>query len=145
MQIHELEVVKKKPNKRVGRGGCRGTYSGRGMNGQKSRSGASIDPLFEGGRSSLVKRMKKIRGFKSIHPKMNIISLNILEKLFSDGDKVSLISVADRGIVRNKDMVKGIKIVGNGKLSKKLFISKEIRLTKKAKSEIEKLGGEIES
>ena len=69
MQIHELNTKKRKAKKTIGRGGKRGTYSGKGNKGQKARSGGSMDPLFEGGRSSLVERMKKLRGFKSTHAK----------------------------------------------------------------------------
>ena len=82
MQIHQLKLNKRKSRKRVGRGGKRGTFSGRGMKGQKARSGAKIDPLFEGGRSSLVERLKKTRGFKSPHGKKININLNDLERIF---------------------------------------------------------------
>ena len=70
MQIHNLKIqYPKKKRKIIGRGGKKGTYSGKGGKGQKGRSGVSIDPLFEGGRSSLIDRLKKIRGFKAFKPK----------------------------------------------------------------------------
>jgi large subunit ribosomal protein L15 len=89
MQIHELKVAKKKERKRIGRGGKTGTTAGRGSNGQKSRSGASVDPLFEGGRSTLLERMKKVRGFKSVHPKKHTVTLATLDRVLVDGDVVT--------------------------------------------------------
>ena len=55
MQIHELKVKAKKTKKRIGRGGKRGTYSGKGNKGHKARSGGNVDPLFQGGSTSLMK------------------------------------------------------------------------------------------
>ncbi len=143
MQIHELETKERKTSKRVGRGGKRGTYSGRGMKGQKSRSGGNVDPLFEGGRSSLIQRMKKLRGFKSIHAKKNVISLTDLEKSFVDGETVSVSSLMEKKLLRKRFSRDGVKIVSNGELSKKLTIFDNISLTKVTKEAIEKVGGEI--
>lgn len=145
MQIHELQVNKKKSKKRVGRGGKRGTYSGRGMKGQKSRSGGNVDPLFEGGRSSLVQRMKKLRGFKAITAKKNNINLDSIEAKFNDGDVVSTESVLKAGLIKKSKSNDGIKILGDGKLSKKVTISSEILVSKTAAEAIEKAGGKIES
>ena len=89
MQIHQLKIRPKKSRRRVGRGGKKGTYSGRGMKGQKSRSGASVNPIFEGGRSTLIEHLPKMRGFKSIYPKNQVVNLEKLEKYFIDGDIVS--------------------------------------------------------
>lgn len=144
MQIHELKVEGKKPRKRVGRGGRRGTYSGRGMNGQGSRSGSGVDPLFEGGRSSLIQRLKKLRGFKSIHPKKVVINLFDLEKVFLDGERVSLASLVEKKLLRKKLLVNGVKLVSEGSLSKKLIISNDVLLTKKAEEKIKHFGGTIE-
>ncbi len=143
MQIHELKVKAKKTRKRIGRGGKRGTYSGRGMKGQKSRSGGNVDPLFEGGRSSLMQRMKKLRGFKSIHPKKVVVSLDALEKHFSEGETVNLETLKKKGLLNNKNKDYGVKILNNGKITKKLVIAKEILVSQKAKEAIEKAKGEI--
>lgn len=63
MQLHQLSPVhKNKKNKRVGRGGKKGTYAGRGIKGQKSRAGAGIKPYFAGGDTPLSKRLPKMRG-----------------------------------------------------------------------------------
>jgi len=138
MQIHELKVNKKKDRKRIGRGGKRGTYSGRGMKGQKSRSGAKKDPLFEGGRTSLIDRLKKTRGFKSSHSKKVNINLDDLEKNFKDGDSVSVKSLMKLKLINKLEAKRGIKILGDGKLTKKLIIDKDILLSKSAKKAIGK-------
>ena len=138
MQIHEIKVGKKRKRKTIGRGGKRGTYSGRGNKGQKARSGAHIDPLFEGGRSSLVERLKKVRGFKSPHAKKININLNDLERNFKSGENVDLKSLIEKGLIGKIEARSGVKILGTGKLTKKITVDKEITLTKSAKKEIEK-------
>lgn len=143
MQIHELAVKKKKQIKRIGRGGKRGTYSGRGSKGQKARSGAKINPLFEGGRSSLVERLKKMGGFKSIAPKKTIVNLNGLDKNFKDGDVVDSKSLVKTGLIDKMKAKNGVKILGDGKITKKLEIDKKILLSKSAEEAIKKAGGKI--
>jgi large subunit ribosomal protein L15 len=144
MQIHELKLKKKRKEKKtIGRGGKRGTYSGKGNKGQKARSGASIDPLFEGGRSSLVERLKKVRGFKSLHAKKTVIKLEALEKTFKDGDIVSFDSLLASKLVDKADVKNGLKILTTGELTKKLTISAEILLSETAKTAIIKAGGTI--
>ena len=132
MQIHELKVIKKKDRKRVGRGGKRGTYSGRGIKGQMSRSGAKKDPLFEGGRSSLIDRLKKTRGFKSIHAKKSVINLDQLEDKFEEGEIVNYDTLVEKGLLKNRDIVNGVKILGRGELKKKLKIADEILISASA-------------
>lgn len=144
MNINELKVRKSKSRKRIGRGGKRGTFSGRGMKGQKSRSGVSIDPLFEGGRSSLIERLKKIPGFKSTHPKKINVNLNDLEDNFKDGDVVSPGNLVKAGLIGKMEAKAGIKILGDGKLTRKITIDKKIKLSKKAKDAVEKAGGKVE-
>ena len=139
MQIHEIKISARKPRKRVGRGGKRGTFSGRGMKGQKSRSGVSIDPLFEGGRSSLIERLKKMPGFKSTHPKKINVNLNDLERNFNDGETVNVENLVKIGLVdRIKAKRAKVKILGDGKLTKKLNIDKNILMSKSAKEAIKK-------
>lgn len=136
--IHELKIRKKKKRKTIGRGGKRGTYSGRGNKGQKARSGAHIDPLFEGGRSSLVERLKKVRGFKSPHPKKIEINLNDLERNFKNGDEISIKSLIEAGLIDKMEARNGVKILGTGKLSKKLSVAKDISISESAKKALEK-------
>lgn len=141
MQIHELKLKKRKPKKTIGRGGKRGTYSGKGNKGQKARSGGNVDPLFEGGRSSLVERLKKLRGFKSTSKKKVNINLNDLESSYADGETVNLESLMKSGLLGKIESKAGVKILGDGTLSKKLSIDGKILVSASAKSAIEKAGG----
>ena len=143
MQIHEISTIKK-TKKRIGRGGKRGTYSGKGMKGQKSRSGGNVDPLFEGGRTTLIQKMKKNRGFKSPHAKRITVSLARLDALYKDGDVVSTKTLIEKKVFRTKTVGNGIKIVATGDISKKLIIDEEIRSTIVARKKIEEVGGKVE-
>lgn len=144
MQIHELKLARRKKRKAVGRGGKRGTYSGRGNKGQKARSGASIDPLFEGGRSSLVERLKKVRGFKSRNAKKTILKIDKLDNYFKDNETISIESLIKAGVIDKKSSKNGVKILGGGKLGKKISVSKDVLLSQSAKDAIIKAGGKIE-
>ena len=143
MQIHQLKLKKRKERKTVGRGGKRGTYSGRGNKGQKARSGAPINPLFEGGRSSLIMRLKKVRGFKSRNAKKSVVKLEALEKAFKDGEIVSLKNLISSKLVKKADEKNGVKILATGTISKKLTISAGILLSQTAKDAIIKAGGKV--
>ena len=144
MQIHELKIRKKKKRKTIGRGGKRGTYSGKGNKGQKARSGGSVDPLFEGGRSSLIERLKKVRGFKSTHPKKTVVKLADLDRKFKDGETISAESLIKAGLLDKKDSKNGIKILSSGTVSKKLTVAKGILFSETAKDAIIKAGGTIQ-
>jgi large subunit ribosomal protein L15 len=133
MQIHQLKVAKRKERKRIGRGGKTGTTAGRGSNGQKSRTGASVDPLFEGGRSTLLERMKKVRGFKSIHPKKHTVTLSDLERALQDGDVVTRALLVEKKIVDKKALAEGVKIVATGTLTKKLTLGADVLVSATAK------------
>lgn len=133
MQIHELKVTKKKGRKRIGRGGKTGTTAGRGSNGQKSRSGASVDPLFEGGRSTLLERMKKVRGFKSIHPKKHTVTLSTLDRVLADGDVITRALLVQKGAVDKKALLEGVKIVATGTLTKKVTLGEDVLASETAK------------
>jgi large subunit ribosomal protein L15 len=143
MQIHELKVKAKKTRKRVGRGGKRGTYSGRGMNGQKSRSGGNVDPLFAGGQTSLIEKLKKTRGFKAISPKKNVVSLDTLEKNFKDGDVISTEALLKAGLIQKSKAKNGTKILGTGSIKKKITTDKDTFVSESAKKAIEKAGGKV--
>jgi large subunit ribosomal protein L15 len=134
MQIHQLTVTKKKSRKRIGRGGKRGTTAGRGSNGQKSRSGASVDPLFEGGRSTFLERLKKVRGFKSIHQKKCVIKLAEIEDVYGDGEVVSLVTLIEKKIVPKTALIRGVKIVATGTLKKKLTLGNDVTASEKART-----------
>lgn len=142
MQIHEISIKKTK-KKCIGRGGKRGTYSGRGMKGQKARSGGNVDPLFEGGRTTLTDKMKKLRGFKSPHPKKAVITLATIEKYFADGDTVSIVSLIEKKAVKPSATKTGVKIVVRGTVTKKVTIDAKVLISAAAKAAIEKSGGTV--
>jgi len=145
MQVNTLKVKAKRKRKTIGRGGKKGTYSGKGMKGQKARSGGNVDPLFEGGRSTLIDHMKKKKGFKSRKPKAVPVSLEKIGKKFKDGDTINRETLGKSGIVGKVEKSVRIKILGVGKIEKKLTIAKEIQCSASAKAAIEKAGGKIEA
>lgn len=113
MQIHDIHIFAQKRRKRIGRGGKRGTYSGRGNKGQKARSGAHVNPLFEGGRSSLIERLKKVRGFKSPHQKRPFVKLSDIAQRFSVGETVSLKALIEKNLVSLEESLLGVKVIGS--------------------------------
>ena len=132
-----------KTRKRVGRGpgSGLGKTSGRGENGQKSRSGYSRKAGFEGGQLPLYRRLPK-RGFTNALFKKEyaVINLSDLNK-FEDGATVTPEILKEMGMI--KKQLSGVKILGNGKLEKKLNV-KAHRFSNVAKEQIEKLGGKAE-
>lgn len=145
MELHELEknVGATSTKKRVGRGpgSGLGKTSGRGENGQKSRSGASIRAVFEGGQSPLYRRLHK-RGFSNAEFKTRYATINISDlNRFNDGDVITPELLKETGIV--KKQLSGIKVLGNGTLDKKLTI-KAHRFTQSALNKIEESGSKAE-
>lgn len=146
MQIQDLKLKNaKKKKKTIGRGGKKGTYSGRGNKGQKARSGGNVNPLFEGGRSTLVDHMKKKRGFKSLVVKKNVIDIAALENKFPKGGIISAETLVAAKMLSKAKAKNGIKLLGKAELSQKFSISKEILLSTSARDMIVKAGGEIAS
>lgn len=143
MQIHELKLKARKKSKVIGRGGKRGTTSGRGTKGQGAH-GKKKDPLFEGGRSSLVERMKKLRGFKSIYQKPFTVTLRQLDQHFVDGEKVTLDAFVEKKLFGKIVRRSGVKVVTTGVLSKKLVVGKDIDLSATAVEAVKKAGGSVE-
>ena len=124
MKLHELEknIGAKQSKKRVGRGpgSGLGKTSGKGQKGQKARSGGSINPVFEGGQLPLYRRIPK-RGFKNakfrtVYATINVEDLNV----FEDGTVVTPALLKDTGLL--KKQLDGVKVLGNGKLEKKITI-----------------------
>src|SRR4030043_2485413 len=137
MQLHQVKTTHRQRNKkRVGRGGKRGTYSGKGIKGQKSRAGHKIRPEIR----DFIKKIPKRRGykFKAIKPKAEIVNLRDLEKYFNEGDSVNPeILLEKRLISRINGRVPEVKILGAGGLKKKLKIenrSEERRVGKECRS-----------
>ena len=142
MQINTLKLkTPKKKRKTIGRGGKKGTYSGKGNKGQKARSGAKVNPLFEGGRSTLIDHMKKKKGFTSIATKVATVKLADLETSFKNGDTVTLEALVKTELIRKIQASARVKILGNEAIKTKLTIAKGILLSIPAKKAIEAAGG----
>ena len=145
MKLHELSPAEgsKKSVKRVGRGHGSGwgKTAGKGHKGQKARSGGGVRPGFEGGQMPLQRRLPK-RGFNNIFAK-NIVTVNLstLNSKFDDGADVTVETLVAAGVVKNS--FDGVKILGNGKLEKKLNV-KVSAYSESAKAAIEAAGGKAE-
>lgn len=144
MKLHELKPTDgaRKDKVRVGRGTGSGSgkTSGRGHKGQKARSGGGVRPGFEGGQMPIYRRLPK-RGFKNVWRKefaeVNVETLNI----FDDGTTVDAVVLVEAGILKN--VLDGVRILGNGELTKKLDVKAQ-GFTKTAKEKIESVGGTAE-
>ncbi len=144
MKIHELKPAEgsTKEVKRVGRGhgSGNGKTAGKGHKGQKARAGRGIRAGFEGGQMPLQRRIPK-RGFNNIFANqyaiINLAALNA----FENGDVVDAAALKTKGIVKNE--LDGIKVLGNGNLTKKLTV-KVAAVSASAKEKIEAAGGAVE-
>lgn len=151
MQLHQLKPInKKKSRQRVGRGGKRGTYSGRGLKGQKARAGRKPRQGFAGGDTPLSKRLPKQRGsvgkvkirrgskLSRFRVKTFVLNLKDIEKKFKAGEIVSPQSLLKKGLI---DKIKGriprVKILGKGEIKKRLEF-KGIELSKSVQEKIKK-------
>ncbi len=144
MKLHELKPAEgsRQVRNRVGRGTSSGNgkTSGRGQKGQNARSGGGVRLGFEGGQTPLFRRIPK-RGFTNINRKdFAIVNLEVLNK-FEDGKEVTPTVLIEAGIVKNEKS--GIKILGNGEVTKKLTV-KAAKFSKSAQEAIEAAGGSIE-
>lgn len=132
-----------KKRKRVGRGNGsgHGTTSGRGTKGQLSRSGGNTRLGFEGGQMPLQRRIPHLKGFKNNRKILfNTINTGALEK-FDDGSSIDYKLLLENGLINKKNLP--VKILGTGKLSKKLTV-KANSFSKNAAEKIEKAGGKTE-
>ncbi len=145
MKLNELSPVEgsKKDAKRVGRGHGSGwgKTAGKGHKGQKARSGGGVRPGFEGGQMPLQRRLPK-RGFNNIFAKTVVaINLSTLNRKFEDGATVDIEALKSAGVVKNG--FDSVKVLGNGKLDKKLTV-KVSAFSESAKAAIEAAGGKAE-
>ncbi len=146
MRLHDLKPTpgSKHRRRRVGRGESSGLgkTSGKGHKGQQSRSGASIRPGFEGGQMPLIRRLPK-KGFNNAQFKKDIAIVNLsdLEAKFEDGDTVNEETLRASGLVKGTN--DGIKILGEGELTKKLTIAVD-KISASAKEKVEGVGGKVE-
>ena len=144
MKLHELKPAEgsRKVRNRVGRGTSSGNgkTAGRGQKGQKARSGGKVRLGFEGGQTPLFRRMPK-RGFLNVNAKeyalVNLDQLNV----FKDGTEVTPVVLKAAGIIRAEKS--GVKVLGNGELTKKLTV-KAAKFSKSAEAAITAKGGSIE-
>ena len=131
----------KQSRKRIGRGGKYSKTAGKGEKGQNARSGGGVRVGFEGGQLPLFRRLGK-RGFNNtrfatVYATVNVSDLN----RFEDGTVVTPELLIETGLV--KKQLDGVKILGNGELTKKLTV-KATSFSKSAKTKIESVGGTIE-
>ncbi len=142
MLAHELKPPKgsKQARKRIGRGNAsgHGTYSGRGLKGQKSRAGRKPKLGFEGGQTRLIKRLPRRRGFTNIFRKeYSAVNLRDLER-FEAGTEVTLELLKQSRVVRS--LRRPVKVLAIGDLTKALTV-KVHKFSTAAKEKIEAAGG----
>lgn len=129
MQLHNIQSNRRiRPKIRVGRGGKRGTTSGKGTKGQKSRAGHKIRPALR----DIIKKLPKKRGYKfrRFRARSEIVNLAVLEKYFKEGDAISPVILLERGLVRRiKGKTPAVKILGKGE-GKKKFVFKDVAFSK---------------
>ena len=145
MKLYNIEQPEGavRSSKRVGRGTSSGTgkTSGKGHKGQNARSGGGVRPGFEGGQLPLFRRLPK-RGFSNAKFKVEYATINVSDlDNFEDGAVVTPELLKEMGIV--KKQLAGIKVLGNGELTKKLTV-KAAKFSATAVEKIEKMGGKAE-
>jgi len=144
MQTHQIRPNNKSSKKRkVGRGGKRGTYSGRGIKGQRSRAGSKIKPQIR----EMILKFPKRRGvsFNSLKKKSLVIKLKDIVKTFPDGGVINPNKLKKVGLIKKtKSGIRPIKILGAIPLSKE-YIIKNCLVSEKVKEAIIKAKGKIDS
>ena len=144
MQLEELKAIhRSKQRRRIGRGGKRGTYSGKGIKGQRSRAGRKFKPVIR----DWIKRYPKLRGHRqevkshSEKHKIQTLNLDILEKKFDSGQIINPSVLLEKKIISKiKGRMPKVKILGKGEIKKNL-ITEGCFISKQAKEKIEKVGG----
>ncbi len=146
MNLHNLQPNPgaKHRTKRLGKGESSGLgkTSGKGHKGQKSRSGGTIRPGFEGGQMPLHRRLPK-RGFNNFtfRDKIAVVNLARIEEKFADGETVSEETLRERNLM--KGVYDAVKVLGQGDLTKKLTFKVDF-VSKTAQEKIEKAGGSVD-
>jgi len=139
MQLHELSPkTKRRGIKRVGRGGKRGTYSGRGQKGQHSRSGRKIQPAEMG----VISKIPKLRGIKNKPKSKLTFEANVEElgKIFKKTTTINKKTLLSMGLI--KHMSDNAKILGNGEVTQ-AFTIEGIAISKQAEEKIKAAGGTV--
>lgn len=137
MKFHELKVRSNRSSRRVGRGisAGQGKTAGRGTKGQKARTGSGRRPGFEGGQNPLMQRLPKLRGFRTIRPKMELVYTGQLNNLGTDIDNFTLF---EAGIVSSPYI--RAKLIVKGDLTKKANVKVQAA-SQSAVAALQKLGG----
>lgn len=138
MQLHQLKPNHKfKNKKRVGRGGKRGTYSGRGTKGQRARAGHRIRPA----ERDLIQRLPKLRGFKNkpLGFKAVVVNLADLERKIKT-DVIDRKVLLEAGLIKKSD--KKVKILAAGEVKRSLQVN-GLEISESAKKKIEAAGGKV--
>jgi len=145
MQIHQIKAVKQKIHRRRGRGGKRGTYSGRGIKGQNARAGSSRKPAI----LDFIQKIPKLHGVPASRYKKQgvkqwktmyaILHIDTLDKNFKDGEIVSPKTLLEKKLVRTiKGKAPSVKVLARGELKKKLtFEGVEMSASAKVKAQIQ--------
>ena len=146
MMQHQVAPPKgaRRSRKRIGRGDAagQGSTAGRGMKGQKSRSGRGPRVGFEGGQFPIIKGLPMRRGFNNIFKThYSLVKLETLEDTFNNGDTVTPQTLVERGCVRNLNQP--VKIVGGGELTKALTVVAD-KFTRTAREAIAAANGSAE-
>ena len=144
MRQHELRPPRgaRKARKRVGRGdgSGHGSYSGRGLKGQNSRSGGGVRPGFEGGQQPLITRLDKLPGFTNIfRTEFSVINVDRLAA-FPPNSEVTPQTLVESGVVR--DARKPVKVLGRGEIERPLVVEAH-RFSGSARRKIEAAGGTV--
>ena len=142
MQLHNLKKNKtNRVSRQVGRGGKRGTTSGRGTKGQKARAGNKRRPELR----DIIKKLPKLRGyrFKTISEKPAVVNLFLINKAFETGEMVNAMNLVAKKLINKKSgKMPVIKVLGTGVLTKALTFENCL-VSDSAKEKIEKAGGSV--
>jgi len=142
MQLNDIKIkTSNKSKRRVGRGGKRGTYSGKGMKGQKSRAGRKMRPELR----DIIKKIPKKRGYSAptIEIKPQVVNLADIEAIFPEGKKVTPAELFSLKLVRKVNgKLPTVKILGKGEIKKKIEVL-NCSVSASAREKIEKAGGSI--
>ena len=147
MKLHELSPAENSTQKgfRKGRGAGSGNgkTAGKGHKGQNARSGGGVRPGFEGGQLPLYRKLPK-RGFNNYRfaKVYTVVNLDVIEKLFNDGDVVDAAALIAKGVV-SEIAADGVKVLGNGTITKNITVKANI-FSATAKEKIEAAGGKTE-
>lgn len=145
LSLHSLQQSRGsiKKRKRLGRGNAsgHGTYSTRGLKGQKARTGGK-NKLKRLGFKKILQALPKKRGFKSGRPKNQVVNLKDINHNFKEGELINPLSLFRLGLVKKNNIP--VKILGQGNLEIKDLVFEGVEVSENVKIQIEKLGGKIE-